>query len=114
MRVPYTYRVLINTPALLQVAFERQGTQDFGYIVMKKVVTLRDGEGACQVDYDVRNLPESMGQKSIKFWLHNGIYPKSLKGDYYWATPGGVKVLPFTGNSGDNWEITPRAAGAAW
>jgi len=108
-RVPYTYRVLVNTPALLQIALERQGTQDFSYIVMKKVVTLRDGECACQVDYDVRNLPESMGQKSIKLSLHNGLYPKSLKGDYYWSTPGGVKALSFTGDKGDNWEANaPR------
>lgn len=105
--VPYTYRVLTNTPALLQVAFERQGTQDFGYIVIKKVVTLHDGDSACQVDYEVRNLPESMNQKSIKFWLHNGLYPKSLQGDYYWSTPAGVQDNPFTANGGDAWNTNP-------
>lgn len=107
-KVPYAVQVLEQSPGALRVSFEKRGVQEYGYIVIKKTVTLRDGERAARVDYEIRNLAESMQSKTFKLWLHNGFFPKSLKGTYYWSSPGGIHAITFPGDM-NNWEErTPR------
>lgn len=102
----YQYKVLENSAKLIKILLEARGSGEYSYIYMRKTVEMKAGECLFTVGYELHNVYESMGSFNFRLWCHNGLYPKSLKANYYWSSPQGVTKTEFPA-SRDQWEYQP-------
>lgn len=94
VNAPYQYEILDKGPKKASLRLWGRGSGPMALVEYSKTITIYDDSSLVRAAYEIRNLPESMGEASLTPWSHNTIGIADEDCTYYIPRTSGVAAYP--------------------